>query len=168
MKLKNKPKITAWLEQGEIGLVLTELKKQLNALSPLPTDWLKTATSLSAQLEKLKADKLKNILSYQEETLAMNKLLDNVQEFVHLIQAEPGWRRQQPTTTAKQCQHQVVAGNPPYFSIWRLVAVPAARAHRGQNQDMQLQRCKFELLPKGCNGVYPGPNPARLGRDCGL
>ena len=89
MKLKNKPKITAWLEQGEIGLVLTELKKQLNALSPLPTDWLKTATSLSAQLEKLKADKLKNILSYQEETLAMNKLLDNVQEFVHLIQAEP-------------------------------------------------------------------------------
>jgi hypothetical protein len=89
MKLKNKSKITAWLEQGEIGLVLTELKKQLNALSPLPTDWLKTATSLTAQLEKLKADKLKNILSYQEETLAMNKLLDNVQEFVHQIQAEP-------------------------------------------------------------------------------
>ncbi len=90
MKLKNKSKITAWLEQAELELVLTDLKKQLNAQSPAPKDLLKTATSLSAQLEKLKADKLKGIITYQEETVAMNKLLDNLQEFVHQIEEGGG------------------------------------------------------------------------------
>jgi len=85
MKLKNKSQITAWLEAGDLRQVLDELKLQLKA-SRTGNDFLKTATSLSAQLEKVKTDKMKGIISYEEETIAMNKLLDKVQIFVEKLE----------------------------------------------------------------------------------
>jgi len=85
MKLKNKSQITTWLEAGELRQVLDELKLQLKA-SRTDNDFLKTATSLSAQLEKVKTDKMKGIITYDEETIAMNKLLDKVQIFVEKLE----------------------------------------------------------------------------------
>jgi Effector-associated domain 11 len=87
MKLKNKPQITAWLVQGELGQVLEELMRQLKESRRSGKDLLKTATSLSAQLEKVRADKLKGIITYEEETIANNKLLDRIQEFITVIES---------------------------------------------------------------------------------
>lgn len=88
MKLKNKELITDWLDKGDLDSALKELKLQLKTNKKASTDLLKTATSLSAQLEKVKSDKLKGILTYEQETLAMNKLLDKVQVFVERVETE--------------------------------------------------------------------------------
>lgn len=85
MKLKNKEQIIDWLDKGDIDSALKELKLQLKTNKKTGNDLLKTATSLSAQLEKVKSDKLKGIITYEQETLAMNKLLDKVQVFVEKV-----------------------------------------------------------------------------------
>ncbi len=98
MKLKNKPQIAAWLEANDLKSVLDELKLQLKA-SRTGKEHLRTATSLSAQLEKVKTDKMKGIITYDEETIAMNKLLDKVQIFVEKLETqEPEAKAPKKTT----------------------------------------------------------------------
>lgn len=87
MKLKNKSKIDAWLEQGEMAPLLDELIAQLRA-SKSGSNFLKTATSLSSQLEKLRDDRLKGVITYEQETVTFNKLHDKVQVFIEAIEKD--------------------------------------------------------------------------------
>jgi hypothetical protein len=85
MKLKNKAQIIDWLEKGDFDAVLTALKSQLKA-SRTGKDFLSEATSLSAQWEKIKSDKIKGVISNEEETLALNKLVDKLQVFLERVE----------------------------------------------------------------------------------
>jgi len=86
MKLKNKQKITDWLDQGDFESVLKELKTQLRQAKSLDEENLETLTSLSAQHEKVLRDKMKGIISYEQQNLQFNKLLSDLQDFVKLLE----------------------------------------------------------------------------------
>lgn len=47
---------------------------------------LETLTSLSAQHEKVLRDKMKGIISYEQQNLQFNKLLSDLQDFVKLLE----------------------------------------------------------------------------------
>lgn len=89
MKLKNKAQIEEWLENGEITEVLESLKKQLKA-SKTGQDLYADAMVLSAQWKKLNADKIKRVVSYEQENVAMNDFRANLVDFIKTVEEHDG------------------------------------------------------------------------------
>lgn len=81
MKLKNKQKIHSLLEEDQLGEVVNELKKQLKNSSFYPE-----LLGLSAQLSKINSDKIARVLSYEQETLAVNNLRRSLGLFIEKVQ----------------------------------------------------------------------------------
>lgn len=81
MKLKNKQKIHSLLEDDQLGEVVNELKKQLKNSAFYPE-----LLGLSAQLSKINADKIARVLSYEQETLAVNNLRRSLGLFIEKVQ----------------------------------------------------------------------------------
>lgn len=124
MKLKNKPQIYAWLEANDLSAVLEELKRQLKA-SRSGSDFLRNATSLSAQLEKLRTDKVKGIISYDEETIAMNKMRDKMQLFIEKIEMEKEKAATEAVSKPKPPSQPIDKKEAPSSnSLWKWLAVP--------------------------------------------
>ena len=93
MKLKNKAQIETWLEQGELGEVIGELKKQLKA-SRTSKALYSDALVLSAQLKKINADKIDRVVSYEHETLALNNLRRNLLDFIEMVENHEGTKEE--------------------------------------------------------------------------
>ncbi|MCC6725586.1 MAG: hypothetical protein IT258_13850 [Saprospiraceae bacterium] len=108
MKLKNRTEIEAWLEAGDLEQVLDELIAQLKT-SKSGGDFLKTAISLSSQLEKLREDKLKGVLTYEQETVTFNKLHEKVQILIESIEKD----KPKPTPLPKPAAQEKPAANFP-------------------------------------------------------
>ncbi|MBI1226842.1 MAG: hypothetical protein GC192_16530 [Bacteroidetes bacterium] len=123
MKLKNKSQITAWLEAGELSLVLDELKQQLK-VSRSGKEFLRTATNISAQLEKVKTDKLKGVITYEQENIAMNKLLDKVQIFIERIEAGKEKSAEAQPKTENKIANSPVEENTNSTAWWRWLVIP--------------------------------------------
>ncbi|MCF8245267.1 MAG: hypothetical protein K9J37_12685 [Saprospiraceae bacterium] len=89
MKLKDKAQLEAWLEKNEFDAVVEELKKQLKTSKtgmPLYSD----ALVLSAQLKKLKSDKIERVLSYEQESLSLNNFRRSLVEFIEMVEKYKG------------------------------------------------------------------------------
>lgn len=124
MKLKNKAQIIDWLEKGDFDAVLTELKAQLKA-SRTGKDFLQGITSLSAQWEKIKIDKIKGVINQEEESFAVNKLLDKMQVFLETIEAPATSIEPKPAPQAP-IQGQVSTKEPSSPSVWWLLLLVLA------------------------------------------
>ncbi len=89
MKLKNKAQIESWLESSDLEAVVEELKKQLKA-SKTATPLYSDALVLSAQLKKLKSDKIERVLSYEQESLSLNNFRRSLVEFIEMVEKYKG------------------------------------------------------------------------------
>lgn len=150
MKLKNKAQIIGWLEKGDFDAVLTELKAQLKA-SRTGKDLLPEATSLSAQWEKIKSDKIKGVISNEEETLALNKLVDKLQVFVervgnqHTSSVEPKHSSEIPTPSPVSIQE------PSSSAWWFLLVIVAGIAawyflYRDKPVEADIRICTLKQI----------------------
>ena len=102
MKVKNKEQLESWLEKGELDAVVDELKKQLKAsrtAKPLYSD----ALVLSAQLKKIKADKIERVMSYEQESLSLNNFRRSLVEFIEMVEKYDGEEQEDaPVFTPKK------------------------------------------------------------------
>ena len=102
MKLKNKEQLEDWLEKNEFDAVVDELKKQLKAsrtAKPLYSD----ALVLSAQLKKIKSDKIERVMSYEQESLTLNNFRRSLVEFMEMVEDYQGEEKEDaPVLTPKK------------------------------------------------------------------
>lgn len=123
MKLKNKVKILELLGAGELEKALDELVLELKA-SKSGADFLKTARSLSGQLGKLKKDKLDGVITYEQESVAFNKLQVKLQTLVETIEKD---KPNPPPTNGTTSGPKNPPPTPPQKSSnwWPWLAIPA-------------------------------------------
>lgn len=124
MKLKNKAQLESWLENGQNAEVINELKSQLKA-SKTGKELLPDVLNFAARLEKIVSDKISGVLSYDEETLNLNRLRKDLLVFIEGIENQRVATTNEAVSSSKKAEPPANSSGGGFSWWWLLLPIVA-------------------------------------------